>query len=632
VSLYDHSRATAALASALYLYHRDSGSLTVDAIKEYEPPKFLLVTGDFYGIQDFIFSAHGDVRRYRSKLLRGRSFQVSLFSELTALTICREMGLPSTSVLLNAAGRFTIVAPNSTQAREVVREVERMVNDWLVKISYGESSIGLTGRQAAPEDFRLGRFPDLWDGLQRDMQRKKFAKVDLDALAGPFSDYLDGFDTDLDRVLCPLCGKRPSSPEIEGTDYVKEAGSACAICRDHVFLGTNLVKKNRVAVTTLDADLGHARDRLAEPIFGRYQVAFPDGQLNGLARSGHLLKYWNLSLPASDASRELIAVKFMNGYVPTYTGEDHHDDRLLEGERSEEKTLTLIDEMKTGDPKSFTHIAAKSLNPRIDREGFRGVQALGVMKADVDHLGVLLSCGIPRERFSLSRLATLSRQLDSYFTVYLRQLLAADHRFRDVYTVFAGGDDLFLVGPWNRIIELAAVVEDSFVRYVCRNPDVHLSAGISVQKPHTPMDKMAEAAERALEQSKESGRNRVTVFEETVQWDELTRLNEIGDKLTEWLEKGWVTKSMLYRLNLFIDMAHKEQLLRERTSLRISEMECTKWRAYLTYSAQRNAAPGLRGKERQEAVEQVIAEIGSWLLEHGGTLRIPLWNLLYNIR
>jgi len=38
-------------------------------------------------------------------------------------------------------------------------------------------------------------------------------------------------------------------------------------------------------------------------------------------------------------------------------------------------------------------------------------------KADVDHLGLLLACGLKDERFTVSRLATLSRQLNSYFVV-----------------------------------------------------------------------------------------------------------------------------------------------------------------------------------------------------------------------
>ncbi|MBN1292943.1 MAG: type III-A CRISPR-associated protein Cas10/Csm1, partial [Candidatus Latescibacteria bacterium] len=84
VSLYDHSKITAALAVALYLYHCDKGGMTIDAIKDYGAKKFLLISGDFYGIQSFIFSESGEAGKSRAKILRGRSFAVSLFSELAA--------------------------------------------------------------------------------------------------------------------------------------------------------------------------------------------------------------------------------------------------------------------------------------------------------------------------------------------------------------------------------------------------------------------------------------------------------------------------------------------------------------------------------------------------------------------
>ena len=94
VSLFDHLKNTAALATALYAYHKVSNSMTIDAVKDFTAPKFLLISGDFYGIQNFIFCDSGDTRKNRSKILRGRSFAVSLFSELAADMLCREIGLP----------------------------------------------------------------------------------------------------------------------------------------------------------------------------------------------------------------------------------------------------------------------------------------------------------------------------------------------------------------------------------------------------------------------------------------------------------------------------------------------------------------------------------------------------------
>lgn len=37
--------------------------------------------------------------------------------------------------------------------------------------------------------------------------------------------------------------------------------------------------------------------------------------------------------------------------------------------------------------------------------------------------------------------------MNFFFVVYLPHLLKTHPDFRDVYTVFAGGDDLFLIGP-----------------------------------------------------------------------------------------------------------------------------------------------------------------------------------------
>ncbi|MBW1847783.1 MAG: hypothetical protein JRJ27_11695 [Deltaproteobacteria bacterium] len=165
MSLYDHSKITAALAVAIYLYQQHTDSMTIDAIKDYDSKKFLLISGDFYRIQNFIFSDSGEAGKNRAKILRGRSFAVSLFSELAADMLCREIGIPSSSLLLNAAGKFTVIAPNTEAAKKAIDAVETCVNDWLMKVSFGENSIGMTCLPASPEDFVKGQFVEIWDRL-----------------------------------------------------------------------------------------------------------------------------------------------------------------------------------------------------------------------------------------------------------------------------------------------------------------------------------------------------------------------------------------------------------------------------------------------------------------------------------
>jgi CRISPR-associated protein Csm1 len=634
VSLYDHSRSVAALATALYLYHRDMNTMSIEAIKDYDRKKFLLISGDFYGIQKFIFSDSGEAGKQRSKILRGRSFAVSLYTELAADMICREIGLPSISVLLNAAGKFTIISPNTEKVKGAVEKIEQGINDWLVSISFGENAIGVSTIEASPEDFVSGEFPAMWDSLNEKMSVRKCRKIDLDKYAGTVEGYLNGFNNDLKPPLCPYCGKRPSSEEAESVKKGKEDKSTCKICRDHIFLGERIVKEDRIAITTKDADIRDENLKLLEPVFGTYQVAFIGGGLNDLARKGQLLKYWDISINGEGKIAKEVTVRFINGYVPVYTDEDQYDDCILEGTRSDNKKAELIENISIGRPKTFAHIAAKALNARKTngKKKYCGIQALGILQADVDNLGVLMSCGIREKDFTISRLATVSRQLNFFFAVYLPHLLKTDRRFMDVYTVFAGGDDLFLIGPWNRIIDLASFLREKFSQYVCHNEEVHFSAGISLQKPHTPLDKLAEDAGNALERAKSSGRNRITVFGETAAWDEFTELQEIKETLKCWHSGEMINNAMLFRLNYFIRMAGIEKEIQKEKDFCLEDMDCLKWRAFFRYTTERNIGKNEKEEREKMKAKEKFSQVAVWLEKYQGKLKIALWDIIYNNR
>jgi CRISPR-associated protein Csm1 len=262
-----------------------------------------------------------------------------------------------------------------------------------------------------------------------------------------------------------------------------------------------------------------------------------------------------------------------------------------------------------------------------------GVEALGVLKADVDHLGLLMACGLGENLYSISRVATLSRQINNYFTVYLPYFLSSHESYKNIYTVFAGGDDLFLIGPWNRIMEFAPELAESFADYVCRNPKVTLSAGISFHKAHTPVNAMAEAAEFALEKAKDSGRSRLTVFDEVLGWQEAGDLYAVEEILGKWLDQKFISSTMLYRLNTFINMADLEKKLTTGDGrIHIRDMNCTRWRALLAYAIERNVLKTLDPDQRKDRIMEVREHMAQWLANWGGKLRVPLWYVQYNRR
>ena len=630
VSLYDHSRIVAAIAAALYCYHADNKTLNVEEIKNNELDKFLLVGGDFYGIQKFIFSEGLGAEKNRAKILRGRSLAVSLYTELAADLILRDLGLPCTSLVFNAGGKWILIASNTEKALEVIKEKEKQINEWLFDVSLGESAFGITYITAAAQDFEAGRFKNTWDKIAEKWAEKKFKKLDLDKFGGEIKDFLDKFQNDLEPPVCAFCGKRPS--DREASQKRKEEGRAiCRICHDHLFLGENIVKKEKLAITSPDADI--KGEKLLVPIFDSYQVSFTSGELNALAKGGKLYRYWTIALDESGNLAKDITVRPLAGYVPVYRQEDFYDDRILWTRKSEAKKEQMIVEMDEGKIKTFEHIAVKSLFMKKENEKVMpvGIPALGILKADVDHLGKLMSLGLKREEYTVSRLAALSRQMNQFFTVYLPYLFMTDQRFQDIYTLFAGGDDLFLIGPWNRITELSVVIRDKFTEYTCHNEEIHLSAGIAVQKPNTPIDRIAEIAESALKQAKKNNRNSITVFGETVKWDDFKKMREFTEKLSSWFESGFINNAMIYRLNTFIDQAEREQEVLERKEIYREDMHCLKWRAFFRYITERNVGKNLKDKEKRQAKDE-FSQVVKWIEAYKGKLRIPLWEMIYNNR
>ncbi len=627
ISLYDHMRTTAAFAVALYLYHKDTSTLDINSVRAEDREKFLLVTGDFYGIQEFIFSAGGAKQKFRSKILRGRSFAVSLFAELAADMLCRSIGLLPTSIVLNAAGKFTVIAPNTEQAVRAVAEVEQHINDWLFGISCGQSTMGLAMTACRPAEFTRGQFSALYDRHMDNVITRKLQRLDLERYGGRVDGYLEEFNKE-GSALCAFCGKRCSDPDIRKDGYLANAGEPCCrVCRDHIVLGTLLVKKTRVNIS-LDSSPGGAAGILKLPVFERYQLGFADGSEGGKL-SGQLVGKYSL-LRASEAPSPVQAWH-LNGYIPRYCQADLNNELLFGTAHSDKKTEALIDMVELGDPKSFTHLAIEA--KRKGAAGsFMGTEAIGVLKADIDNLGLLLGCGLPDARFSISRLATLSRQLDGFFSIYLPHLFEQSEEYKNIYTVFAGGDDLFLIGPWNRIVPLARHIRQRFAEYVCGNPRLTISAGVSFHKNNVPVSRMAAAAETALEQAKaRPDKDSVTIFGNTVTWTELTALLENAGQMQRWLDEGLLSSAMFYRLNHLVALAGRAKKALALGDVPIEELDALKWRSMFSYAVQRNLAPGLKGDARDQALKDVTRMAG-WLEKYGDSLQIPLWHVLYEKR
>jgi CRISPR-associated protein Csm1 len=193
---------------------------------------------------------------------------------------------------------------------------------------------------------------------------------------------------------------------------------------------------------------------------------------------------------------------------------------------------------------------------------------LAFLKMDVDQLGDLMVFGLKRsdgsgDRDTMSRLTTLSRLLDAFFNGWVHHLL--ESQYQDCYIVFSGGDDLFIVGPWDQALDLAQTVRQDFHRWTGR-ADITISAGAVFTHPHYPLARASEDAEQALSRSKDLGRDRITVLGETRPWSHWQEAWALVQSLAEELSQ--VSTAALHRLREYGQMWRHWRDTRDSTALR----------------------------------------------------------------
>jgi len=184
-----------------------------------------------------------------------------------------------------------------------------------------------------------------------------------------------------------------------------------------------------------------------------------------------------------------------------------------------------------------------------------GVKKLAVLKADVDRMGALFAYGFASESdpFCTSSLqyTALSRMLEYFFCEYLAILIRVE--FPHCYTVFSGGDDLLIVGPWQEIIDLAQVIQKRFTDYICGNPDITLSAGITLFSHKTPISFAVHDADQALESAKkegerQEGRNQLYLFGRAMKWENAHKVLEYAHTVDQWHRGKYLTSGDLYKM------------------------------------------------------------------------------------
>ncbi|MFZ4437620.1 MAG: type III-A CRISPR-associated protein Cas10/Csm1 [Syntrophales bacterium] len=511
ISLFDHAKNTAAIATALYRYHQAKGDLVGAPLSIHnETDKFRLLVGDLSGIQNYIFNIRNVGVGGTAKRLRARSFYLSVLADVASHALLHDFGLPITNLVIASGGKFYLLIPNTPAAEETIAKRDRAFSRWLIDNLNGEIALNLASVSFSSRDML--DFNNVLKLVNEALQISKERAFTGCLMAE------DGWQTDAfllsdrkfeaDEELCPSCRKFP------GTHKKEEGVVLCHHCAEDMSLGTDLARAFGVQFF-----LGKHGDH---EIFDEYSFSIAKHKKDFSNEAYLIQQFNNWEIGATTVA--LRPRPFAN-YVPLF--DEAHCGNCGKSECADKKGVTV------GSPKYFTCLA----------EASHGRKTLGVFKADVDNLGLIFIKGFrTEEEKCITRITTLSRLLEGFFTGRLDYLLRSE--FRDMYTVFAGGDDLLMLGPWDQALRFSRRVRAEFGQFTCGNPAFTLSAGVAVVKPRLPIYAAIGYAEDLLDKAKEqcatgavNPKNQLSIMGDIIKWDKVDTLQQEADRLAAW-QKG----------------------------------------------------------------------------------------------
>ena len=581
ISLADHLKVAGSLAACFYKYHESSGWDEPD-VKDDAVSRVALVCGDLSGIQDYIYGIASIGEGGVAKRLRGRSFRISALTEAVALRILHALDLPIACKVMSTGGQFYLLVPNTAEAARTLEAVRASVSEWLLEAHSGDLAVSIVSYPLTGDQLQQGRFDEALDEVHALMSRAKLRKFQNVIGQGPrvFEMQFRG------RSACPVCDRRPA-----GTPG--EEPQPCDDCELDEAVGRKLASAKWMVIGEHPASESVAF--FSQPGWHACLVKSAEEAARLKPVMAYNLRDGDL-IPGTPSGYAMYA-----GYVPRWSGvEDYEQARKRFGElaRQEEHTEASL---RSGEAiKSFTALAAQS----------QGARLIGVLRADVDHLGLVFSLGM-RGKASISRIASLSGSLNTFFTHVLVRLIAGE--FPDTYVAYSGGDDLMVVGPWSSTLDLAHRISQEFARYTAFNPNLTLSAGIGTYRPRVPIATTSVRTGAILEQSKESGRNSLTVFQTTVAWDRYPVLAQWANALAESIESGDMSKGFLYRLLIYQRLA---QLFHDGGDVR-----AVLFRPHLAYDIGRNLTD-------EQGRPKIAPELHAMLIDLLGAGAADTWRML----
>jgi len=206
-----------------------------------------------------------------------------------------------------------------------------------------------------------------------------------------------------------------------------------------------------------------------------------------------------------------------------------------------------------------------------------GTDNIAVLKMDVDNLSKLFE-NIDNEADAKK----LSAKFSEFFGKKFLKIIKDDKSIRiesntlknklvnNIYPVFAGGDDCFIIGAFDYVTELTQTIRNEFNQFVTdlkkelifvepilKNEkfDITISAALDFFAPHYPIKKIAAKMKYDLDnlakERKQNGKivkNAICLMGEVLSWNDFDLFLKMSQKLRDFITQKKADKSLLYRI------------------------------------------------------------------------------------
>ena len=466
ISLYDHVKMTAAIAECCFQYMEENH------IEDYEnflyrdrektlwnQPMFALYSMDISGIQNFIYTV-GSKGALRG--LRARSFYLELIMEHIVDELLCSLGLSRSCLIYTGGGHCYMLLPNTENAKQIIKKQREIANAWFMEqfdiaLYLADGYVPCTANNLKNEP--RGSYSELFKSVSRNIAKRKSHRYSAQTLIDLNHRHREG------KLECKVC-RRTANLDSE---------ERCSICAALEGLSGDILYQDYF-ITMMKAE-----DKDYLPLPG------------------------NKCLLAGDR-KKLISLMESDNYVRSYTVNKPHTGKHV-------TTKLWVGRHTTGD--TFGELAKKA----------EGIERIAVLRADVDNLGHAFVNGFKDtgdgSYETLSRTATLSRQLSLFFKLHLNDILKdgkssifSQGGVRQVCIVYSGGDDLFIVGAWNEVIDIFIDVRDALKKFT--EGTLTISGGVGIYDASFPINRMAGEVAELEDYSKNiEGKNAITLFDDT---------------------------------------------------------------------------------------------------------------------